>query len=347
MKVIARKLALTVVALPLIVFLVCLAANRAEADGERIANRQGTARMVAGETGFAGSGSPPGPFGDHWVHLQNNGNVDSYDSREGPYSESQGCEALVGSNVNPNDSAGGVSIDNNGEICGDVAVTTPVAEGDITQQNNAVINGDLRYSQPSWELKPLEMPAWYTAAGGGPEGTITGDYGSKPGKYEITGNGFRAYNNAEVTFSAGRYHFDTFELSNNVEFQVDPDIGEDETIDIYVGGSIIFENNSELLPPIAITGDTTKLRFYFNGTSKVDLSNNVEFYGFIYAPNALIEVYNNDKIYGNLVGKQVYIWNNAGVHYDKALLDQDFGHIFTGGVPALPHERVDWKEIIN
>ena len=118
-------------------------------------------------------------------------------------------------------------------------------------------------------------------------------------------------------------------------------------MEIYIENSITFENNSELLPPIQITGDTTKLRFYFEGTTTVDLSNNVEFYGFIYAPNAMIEVRNNDKIYGNLVGDQVYIWNNAAVHYDKALLDEDFGNVFTGGIPALPNQRSDWKEIIT
>ncbi|MEA1928195.1 MAG: collagen-binding domain-containing protein [Candidatus Auribacterota bacterium] len=190
------------------------------------------------------------------------------------------------------------------------------------------------------------MPGWYTAAGGVPSGQIDGSYGSKPGRYEITNDNFRAYNNASITFHAGEYHFNTFELSNNVNFQIDPNIGADETVDIYITTSIVFENNSELLPAIEFSGDTTKLRFYFDGTNTVDLSNNVEFYGFIYAPNAKIEVRNNDNIFGNLVGKEVWIWNNAGVHYDKALLDEDFGNIFTGGIPAAPHERTDWKEII-
>jgi len=315
--------------------------------GQGVATRTVREQMQAGETGSSGGGAPPGPFGDHWVHFQNNAEVDSYDSRIGDYSESKSCDANAGCNVNPNDTAGGISLDNNAEVCGDVSVTTSEEEGDITLRNNSVVTGSLNYSCAEWVLLPISSPGWYTEAGGGPNGQIDGDYGSKPGKYEIENNNFHANNNAVVTFHAGEYHFDNFELSNNVDFQIDPEIGEDETVEIYIENGIIFENNSEFIPPIEFSDDTTKLRIYFDGTSTVDLSNNVEFYGFIYAPNAMIEVRNNDKIYGNLVGDEVYIWNNAAVHFDKALGDEDFGNIFTGGVPAQPHQREDWKEIIK
>lgn len=352
MKSIVWKIGILSVTLSICAVFFCFYSSPAEGSptpipAERVSIREGTARMVSGETGSKAGSSPPGPFGDHWVHLQNNAEVDSYDSRVAPYSESHDCEANAGSNCDPNDSEAGISLDNNAKVCGDVSVTTAADETDITLQNNSEVTGSLNYSSAEWVLESIDSPEWYTAAGGGPGGQIVGEYGSKPGAYEITNNGFRAYNNAEMTFHAGQYHFDTFELSNNVNFQVDPEIGEDEVVEIYVENSIIFENNSELLPPIQITGDTTKLRFYFEGTTTVDLSNNVTFYGFMYAPNARIEIENNMSIYGNVVGKEVYIWNNAAVHYDKALVDEDFGNIFTGGIPALPHERVDWKEIIN
>ncbi len=309
----------------------------------RAANRRGTARMVAGETG-----SPPGPFGSHWVHLNQNAKVDSYDSRIGPYSESKGSKAIVGSNINPKDSEAGVRLDNNAIVRGDVEVTSSEEEGHVTRGRNSEVEGSILYDRAGWELLPLEMPGAdeYTVVGGEPGGIIDGKTG-KIGGYEITDNNFRAYNNAEVTFRSGTYHFDTFQLDNNVEFWVDPDIGPDETVDIYVESEISFDNNCELGTEIQITGDTTKLRFYFNGVNKVDISNNVTFYGVMYAPNAKIEVRNNDSVYGNLIGKQVYIWNNGAVHYDKALGDQDFGHIFTGGVPARPHERDEWREIIQ
>jgi|GEM_PF-4344226 len=342
MKSLRLKIIGTFIIVPIFAVVFCVSSLH----GEGVSVRSGTVQMKSGETGSAGGGSPPGPFGDHWVHLQNNALVDSYDSCEGPYSETVGSEANVGCNVNPNDSSAGISLDNNAVVMGDISVTTSESDGDVVLQNNSSFTGQTNYDSPPWELLPITMPEWFTEAAGGPNGAIDGDYGSKPGKYEITNNSFRAYGNADVTFHAGEYHFDNFELSNNVDFQIDPDIGEDEVVEIYVGTSIIFENNSELLPAIEFSGDTTKLRFYFEGTNLVDLSNNVEFYGFIYAPNARIEIRNNDDIYGNLVGKEVWIWNNAAVHYDKCLLGKDFGNVFTGGIPAAPHKKTDWKENI-
>lgn len=342
MKTLLSKIRVTVLILPLLlIFFAPLPLLR----GGTV-NRGMTEQMQAGEKGNTGGGGPPGPFGDHWVHLQNNALVDTYDSRIGPYDESKGTDANIGCNVNPDDVSAGISLDNNAIVRGDASVTTSEAAGDIILMNNSVMTGSPNYDSPEWELLPITMPGWHTEAAGLPNGQIDGSYGSKPGKYEITNNNFRAYNNADVTFYAGEYNFDNFELSNNVNFTIDPNIGEDEVVEIYVGNSIIFENNSELLPAIEFSGDTTKLRFYFEGTNTVDLSNNVEFYGFIYAPNAKIEIMNNDNIFGNMVGKEVWIWNNASVHYDKALLDKDFGNIFTGGIPALPHARTDWKEII-
>ncbi len=325
-----------------------LAEGTTQGEPARSSIRSGTARMVPKEKIVKTEGiAPPGPLGDHYVHIQEVSGFDSYDSRIGPYLESKSGDVTVGSNCNPNDSEAGISADNNSVIEGNLSVTTPTEEGDIKLLSGANLTGEKLYSQPRWLLLPINAPAWYTVAGGGPEGQIDGEYGSMPGKYEITSNNLIAYNNAIITFHAGRYHFSNFELRANVQFIVDPAIGANELIEIYVDNSIIFENNNELLPAIAITGDSTKIRFYFNGTTTVDLSNNVKFFGFIYAPKAIIEIRNNDQIYGNLVGKALYLWNNAGVHFDKALLDQDFSGVIKGGQPAVPWKRVDWKEQIS
>ncbi len=289
------------------------------------------------------SGAPPGPFGDYRVHLNQNALVDSYDSRVGPYDpDNPGENSQVASNCNPNDDGSGVKLEENSVVLGDISVTTSEEEGRVNFDHNSTFTGQVNYNVGAWELKPISMPDWHTTAGGGPEGEIIGTTGDKPGEYEIISNSFRASNNAVVTFEPGVYHFDHLELKNNVSFNIGGDEG---MVEIYVGGSITFENNSELLPPIEFVGDTTRLRIYYDGTSTVDLSNNVKFFGFIYAPNALIEVRNNDQIYGNLVGKEVFLWNNAAVHYDEALGDQDFSHIL--GPPARPPtERLDWQEVI-
>ncbi len=302
--------------------------------------------QIRGSGPNSAAGCPPGPLGDHWVHLQNNGYVDSYDSRVGAW-EDQGQEKLVVAGCNCNGLNPGISLDNNAVIYGNAAVVTPESDGDIIEQNNAVIwdNDEkeppdpLKYGSPRWLLNPIPLPSWWTLAG---DSKIGGTYGSKNGCYAIDSNDFRAYNNATVTFSSGEYHFRNFELSNNSKVVINAAAG---PVTIFITGSVILENNSEMLPSISFAGDTTKLRFLIDGTDTVDLSNNVSFYGLIYAPHALIEIRNNDNIFGNLVGKEVYIWNNAGLHYDRALGSVDFGGLF--GAPIPPPENMDWREIIK
>lgn len=326
------------------------AAVAAAAWAVNAASERNVTGRVDGTGLLAAGGCPPGPFGDHWVHIQENGLVDSYDSRVAPYDEdAPGANSNVGSNCNGAE-PDGISIDNNAVVRGDVSVATAASEGDIVISKSTV-TGVQNYAAPVWTLLPVIMPDSYTQAG---DAGIHGNYGTKTGCYEITNNQFIAHNNASISFDSGVYHFNRFELSNNVSFMIST--GTEGLVEIYIGtkadsapyigtGEIVFENNSELLPPIHFDGDTTKLRFYYNGTTKVDLSNNVEFYGFVYAPNALIEVRNNDNIYGNLVGKEVYIWNNAGVHYDEALAGKDFGSIL--GKPVPPPTVTDWKEVIK
>ena len=287
------------------------------------------------------SGCPAGPYGDHRVLLNQNGSVDSYDSSVAPYNPNNpGDHAVVGSNCDPNDATAGVKLEENSTVLGHIEVTA--ADKIDLAANCTVTHEELNLDNaPSWELKPIDQPAWYTVAGGSPQGTIIGQYGTKPGTYNISNHVFQAGNAAELTFAPGQYHFDHFELRQNVKFNVGTGAG---IVEIYVSGSITFENNSELLPEIALVDDATRLRIYYSGTNTVDLSNNVTFYGFLYAPNALIEVKNNDQIYGNLVGKDVKIWNNGAVHYDEALGQQDFSSIL--GPPLPPPLRLTWRETV-
>lgn len=291
----------------------------------------------------SGGGAPPGPFGDDWLHLQENGFVDSYDSRVANYDpDNPGQKANAGTNCK---AASGpwLTMDNNSSVLGDLSVTKAEGETPIYMGNGSSITGSSNYSAGEWILKPITPPGTYTQSD---DTGLHGEYGSKTGKYEITSNNFTMHNNAKAIIDAGVYHFNSMELSNGSEFQIDPNIGDDEVVEIYVDTSINFENNSELIPPIEVTGDSTKLRIYFSGTQTVDLSNNVTFYGFIYAPNAQIEIRNNDNVFGNLVAKEIWLWNNGGVHYDEALMAENFGNIFVPP-PVPPTDILEWREIIK
>ncbi len=295
-------------------------------------------KLYPGEEGYEVLGCPPGVFGDQLTHLQNNAYVDSYDSRVAPWvDEGVGRNGTVASNVL-------VTLDNNATVYGDAFTFEPDGEVIITEQST--ITGTTSYLDPevdSWELEPITIPLGldYTQQG---DPKIDGDAG-KGEDYEIqdsdvptdgVGDHFILNNNGEVTFNTGTYRFKYFECSNNAILNVAG------PCDVYIELSLTFENNSELLPPITFTGDTTNLKIYFLGTETVDISNNVVFYGYIYAPDAKIEVNNNDSVYGALVADEVYIWNNAAVHFDEALMDEYV--LFIGSRPAAPLYTQYWME---
>jgi len=324
MKQLARVLAVGALG-----FVVASAAGAAE---------RGLSGQMHGE-GPGQAGCFPGPLGDDWIRFQENGFVDSYDSRIAAYDpDNPGALAVAGTNCHGPE-APWATIDNNSTIRGDVSVVSDSSLA-VQTENNAVITGTVKYGQPEWELKAIVMPGFYTAAG---DEKIIGEYQDKQSAdYLIVDNVFKGSTNGEVTFNPGVFHFAGMQLENNFIFHVG---GTEGIVEIYIDNSVVFENNSVLLPPIQFQGDTTRLRLYYNGAATVDLSNNVHFYGFIYAPNALIEIRNNTHIYGNLVGDAIKIWNNAALHYDLALGSGDFGGVI--GAPKPPPETTDWRELIK
>ncbi len=296
---------------------------------------QRTLKMHYAPDHGSSAASLPGVLADDWLTFKNNAYIDSYDSRE---------EAWQGKGVEENGHAlsncksttqVGFRVYNNANIYGNACVTTPEADEDILVGNNGEIHGDEVYNASEWQFKAITVPAGldYTEEG---DPKIEGEIG-KHGDYEISNNSFILKNNGDATFHAGTYRFAGFECSNNANLIIAG------PCEIYLEGSLVLENNAEILPPIEITGDSTYLRVYYMGTQTVDLSNNLTFYGFIYAPNAKIEVKNNDAVFGALVGKEVYIWNNAGLHYDEALGDEYFGNVL--GPPIPPLTRYSWQEV--
>ena len=264
---------------------------------------QNTARSLKEEIGM--NGFNMGVFGERYVKIEENVSVSSYSC-----DSSITCTVTVGSNLN-------VETDNTSTVDGNIAVGAPEPADDPI---NGTVTGEIQYDEPEWELPPIDMPAWYTLGGGGPEGEILGTVGSKPGQYQIDGvtKTFTAYQNAEVTFTPGMYHFEHFELQQNVKFYVG--VGSEEIVEIYIGSSINFEYNTGFLLPIEVVGDATRLRVWYNGTSTADLSNNVHFTGFLYAPNATILARQNQYLYGALVGKAIDLEQNSGVHFDCCLM---------------------------
>lgn len=305
--------------------------------------RQLEVRLWPGSEDVLRPACPPGVFGESWAHVQETAYVDSYNSSDGVGWQGEGVEQNgdVGSNL-------AVTIDINATVYGDAYTFEPDGEVTVT---GTVTGGTLNLDPEvdSWDLEPITIPAGvdYTQEGDlTPEGEpmIEGDAG-KGEDYEITdetGDGtpdsFTLLINGVVSFNSGTYRFYDFTCMNNSS------ITAKGQCDIYVEHAIRFENNSDVLPPITLAGDATNFRFYYLGSIKVDISNNVTFYGYLYAPDATIEVRNNDSVFGALIGDSVKIWNGGAVHFDEALLSKTFN--FIKSIPAPPLSVHWWREVI-
>ena len=88
------------------------------------------------------------------------------------------------------------------------------------------------------------------------------------------------------------------------------------------------------------TQDSTKLYFYGLPTcDSIILKNSSDFYGAIYAPNAMLDIRNSGEIYGSFVGEDMILHNSVNFHYDYALQNANPGDPGAKFVPTKWHEE--------
>jgi hypothetical protein len=66
------------------------------------------------------------------------------------------------------------------------------------------------------------------------------------------------------------------------------------------------------------TPDRFKL---FSTGSTVTLRGNANFYGAVYAPNAVIDARGTTDLFGSFVGHQISVGGNAAFHFDESLAE--------------------------
>jgi len=141
-------------------------------------------------------------------------------------------------------------------------------------------------------------------------------------------------NNQTHTLSGGNYKADQMYISNNSSLIISGDVTlyvagtanasnnsilsilPGASLAIYAGGNVDLSNNSLL------NGSGKPADFLIYGLSTctgIQLSNNSETRGAIYAPAASIVAGNNQEFYGAMVGDQMTLNNNGKVHYDEDL----------------------------
>jgi hypothetical protein len=77
-----------------------------------------------------------------------------------------------------------------------------------------------------------------------------------------------------------------------------------------------MSNNANFVNP---SKDPTALQIYVydNSGGIVEFSNNIAFYGVLYAPSSTVYIKNNAEIFGAVAGKVTDLKNNASFNADK------------------------------
>ena len=250
-----------------------------------------------------------GVFGDQGVTFRGNGEVDSYNSNQGSYSQTKGSNGDIGTNVTAD---AVIDLHGNARVNGD-AVVGPGGDPDIAISDpKGGITGEKSAADNEKDLTALTIP----------EGV------SLTGSYSLSGNN-------QDNWTEGTYDYDSISISGNGILTLDGDITiyvselritgnggiqitEGSSVTIYFTDSLDISgngiaNSSQLPPNLLIYGTET--------ATEVKISGNAHLKGAIYAPEADIRVTGNGNIYGSVVGDTVRITGNGDVHYDEALAD--------------------------
>jgi len=261
-------------------------------------------------------GYPPfkfAAFGDDGIMIDQDVEIDSYDSRDGAYGNpgNAGSEGDIGTN-SVVDSA--IYIDQNADISGDaVSGYESDPETVITTDPNANIDGEKRALPVPIEFPQIIPPSNLTlmpdySMSGTDSIFFSGQYGS-----------FTMENNSVVTIEGDvtLYITGDFYMDQNSRL----DIADGASLTIIMGsGSFEMDQSSTMNN---LSQDPTKFVLFgtesFTGDIYIDQSS--EFYGAIYAPNAFVELDQGNGFYGAIIAKEILFDQTTVLHYDKALED--------------------------
>lgn len=262
------------------------------------------------------SSSPPfnyAVFARNKIILLNNAMTDSYNSSLGLYG---GSNISANGNVGTNSGAANdVSLGNNATVNGN-ASTGP--GGTVQLSNNAEVTGSITHANnttipsvtiPS-SLSSLPNAGAINISNGGSQAIPSGSYNY---------SSISMANNATLTINGtvNLYLSSTssaISMGNNCNIVVSAGA----KLTVYVKGALSIANNSSLNNVSKIPANF-QLYSSYSGSNGVQISNNGNFYGSVYAPDTDVILANNTDSFGSFVGKTVDLSNNSDIHYDQAL----------------------------
>jgi len=293
------------------------------------------------EAGIVGSASG-GTF-----RFDNNIAIDSYDSDEGDYASSGGGNARVVV-------AGNLTLANNQEIDGDVAVGER-----LTLENSATVTGNASYGSVDPDPPGSQVGGWAndnaTVVGYEPVDTLIDargvqirDENDNDEVDVVSGESIDA-SCSSCTFEEGNYYLEDFQQGGTA-ITFDPDGGE---INVVVNGTVDLDGDIDVVgsdgrvnvwvdseqsgtddiqydgAELSIPGDESdRFWLYVDRDASASFRGNGQFRGVVFGPGGDtggvdVEIRNNGEYYGGFVGQVDDIDNNIALHFDEALQDTE------------------------
>ena len=227
-----------------------------------------------------------GVYAENSISMSGNSAFDSYNSNYGAYGGSnRSSEGAMAANTA---AIGGVGLNGNAKIKGDVYVSYDGNPNTVVSVQNATITGTLSKLPQDWSSPTsTEVPA-----------------GATPVNLSVSGNN-------TVTLTPGTYYASAINISGNAK------IVTTGAVKIYVSGAISITGNGIAVP----NNHPANLLLYSTGSSTVKIAGNGSFYGGVYAPNSAVTASGNGDVFGAVISKTYTQSGNSATHFDLALKD--------------------------
>ena len=272
---------------------------------------QAVVRTVRSELG----GYPPfkfAAFGDDGIMIDQDVEIDSYDSRNGDYDNpgNVGSDGDIGTNSSD---FSAIYMDNLADLAGD-AVSGADSDPDsvIITDPGANIDGEKRALEEPIEFPQITPPSLPWMGNYSMSGTdsifLSGQYGS----FTIEANSVVTIEDDVILHITGNFYMD-----QNSRL----DIAVGASLQIIMGsGSFEMDQTSSINN---LSRDPTKFVLFGTAdfTGDIYIDQNSEFYGAIYAPNALVELDQGNGFFGAVIADDILFDQDTVMHYDKALED--------------------------
>jgi hypothetical protein len=217
------------------------------------------------------------------------------------------------------------------QIVGDAVVG---AGGDptVTIDNKGIITGKQYAMSTPEKLVSVEVP--YAVEALPSQGTLEDGEVTVSGKYDSIDLG----SNKTITVKGPvtLYVTGDVKLGNSAQIIVDNATPE-SSLTLYIGGNFSGDNSSNI-------NNLTKIPrnvqiFALDSCTKINMKNDVSFYGTIYAPQTDVVYNNSASLYGSVIAGSFETKNSSPIHYDASLREA------SANDPLVKFRVANWIEV--